>query len=102
MVSCPKCGKQNPDQLAVCGSCGTILKTTANIPGAPAPARIPSGSGPVAPEGPPRVILVGMDIPFADLVSLIFKATLAAIPALLLAALLIAFVLALFTDLLRA
>lgn len=57
LITCPECQRAVSDKAAACPSCG-------------APFRNRRG-----------VVIQGVDIPFGDLVVLIFKATLAAIPA---------------------
>jgi|GEM_PF-2962634 len=69
-VPCRHCGTRVDEGAAVCPSCGT-----------PNPAGRSSGAVFATTAGPSQVIIRGVDIPFGDLVVLIIKVVLAAIPA---------------------
>src|SRR5436305_10145462 len=47
MMTCERCGKEMPDNIAICPSCGTI---TSAVQGRPQP---PTNHGPYPPDGPP-------------------------------------------------
>src|ERR1700724_957793 len=47
MMSCERCGKEMPDNMAICPACGTI---TSAMQGRPQP---PTNHGPYPPDGPP-------------------------------------------------
>lgn len=93
---CQKCGTENHPSDVVCRQCGVMLplaKTASETPPFPPHQEGPPTDKPAAPtqatQPTARAVIVGLDIGFIDLLWLCTKIILAALPAIMLAAIIV-------------
>ena len=80
LVACPNCGAKVPDTRWACPQCGAPITPDPAALAALRAEREAAGPAPSKKSAPPPVRLTGIDLPYSDLVWLLFKWSLAVVP----------------------